>query len=537
MSPENDKSAQQNSSESTSTERMEQDRTDPLVDSGGFREKRTVLRQSATARLELVELQAQDLTTSKFIRLVFPESSNITEVLPAVFSSLPEQATGFRDLLIDNTAALVVALEAPDTDLNAFAPSSELEDAFVRPLDLIEGLLSLSSMLEALQEMHGLAWENPQACHLALKRSDSTTPGGYRRWQFMFQGWDSLGLGAWEPAALVRLFLPAFTWLQTQSTTNGFAFGANQLEQLSARLRELADRPNLSAYQLQQVLSAMRTEFETAGATNVGRVREHNEDAWLLTRLNQASATGADFFLAAVADGMGGHLSGEVASSLALDLLRQQLMLALLAPRTSPVKPKMLSEQLKDLIPGIGRALTERAALEASLSGMGTTLCGFAQLRANSTTAPTNDHAEAGVVFSVGDSRVYLLGPCGINPLTRDHSYVQELIDEGLLSATEAFSHPQKNVITRCLGGNSANAEPDVYEFTPGPGEVLLIASDGLTDALRDKEVWQVVTNWDGASPQQLADALIDAANQAGGPDNVTAVVIACYLGPPGPSS
>ena len=117
------------------------------------------------------------------------------------------------------------------------------------------------------------------------------------------------------------------------------------------------------------------------------------------------------------------------------------------------------------MIPAIDRALSERAAMDPGLSGMGTTLCGLAVLRSLSTTgvkAADTQWRNAAEVFSVGDSRAYLLGPSGMQPLSHDHSHVQDLLDAGSIGEEEAFTHKMKNVITRCLGGNSANATPEL---------------------------------------------------------------------------
>jgi protein phosphatase len=129
------------------------------------------------------------------------------------------------------------------------------------------------------------------------------------------------------------------------------------------------------------------------------------------------------------------------------------------------------------------------------------------------------------VLFNVGDSRVYLYSCGRLLRLTRDHSLVQELVDSGEITAEEAFDHPRKNVISRCLGGGSIGSEPDVASYDPGPGELLLIASDGLGDMLRDHEIEALVREQVAAAgPAGLAQALVDAANAAGGKDNVTVV-------------
>jgi protein phosphatase len=277
-------------------------------------------------------------------------------------------------------------------------------------------------------------------------------------------------------------------------------------------------------------LSAIALRLERSALTDSGRKRSHNEDAYAILELEQHSSIGAELTLAAVADGMGGHASGEVASTLALDLLRQQLMLGLLAPRSTPRDASQLGPQLKQIIVSIDHALTERANFDAALAGMGTTLCGIAMLQPLST-MEMPPASSSSVVFWVGDSRAYLLGPLGLAQISRDHSFVQNLVDSGSLPADQAFNHPNKNIITRCLGGGGGSeGTPDIADFTAGPGEIILLASDGLSDALRDEEIWKSVCEVDSGELADLARHLIDKANEAGGPDNITVILIACAL-------
>ena len=509
----------------------EQDRTDPLAASGAYAERRSMIRQGTNASLERVELYREGSLSNTFLRLIVKDPGPVADAVRAALTSAPEQTTGFRDLLVDSDAALAAALEAPDCFLDAFRPGEMPQDPFLRATDLLAGTTQLAQLLARLEDEHQLYWANPQPGHIGLIREKDQLPGGHRHWRLLFYGWDALNNSPAEgPAGLIGAVTPAFTWLRSRAEDQSFTFGATVLSELLARLDRLQKQDGLDYQTLVQAVEQLRPELEPIAATSRGRVREHNEDACLVLELDQVSMVGAQLLLVAVADGMGGHQSGEVASSLALDLLRQQLSLAMLAPSTTAVDPAALPRQLETIIPGIGRALTERAALEPALSGMGTTLCGFCSVRPRSTTLPTAVPPDHAAVFSVGDSRAYVLAPAGLLPLSRDHSYVQQLVDEGSISAAEAHLHPHRNVITRCLGGNSSNPTPDVFEFTPGPGELLLIASDGLTDALRDDEIWEVVTAWDGVEPEQLASALIQAANDAGGPDNITVALVACSL-------
>jgi protein phosphatase len=180
------------------------------------------------------------------------------------------------------------------------------------------------------------------------------------------------------------------------------------------------------------------------------------------------------------------------------------------------------------VIPAINRALCDRSIMDPALAGMGTTLCGFAQVRSASTIHPEQQTSAA--VFNVGDSRCYLVGPRHLQRLSIDHSFVQSLVDNGEITEEQAFDHPRKNVITRCLGGDGKHTEADVFPFRPGPCERLLICSDGLTDALRDSEIRGVLARTAEAPLEDVAQALVDAANAAGGPDNITVLLLDCLL-------
>ena len=197
------------------------------------------------------------------------------------------------------------------------------------------------------------------------------------------------------------------------------------------------------------------------------------------------------------------------------------------------VPTERLAGQLEAVIPSIDRALTERALLDEALSGMGTTMAGVAVLRQATTLTPGGNRRlgdETAAVFHVGDSRVYSYGPGGLQRMTQDHSLVQNLINAGSITSDEAFTHPRKNVITRCLGGGDSDCAPDVNLLNPGPGEVLLIASDGLSDALRDSDIESVFAEHADAGFPALATALVGAANAAGGPDNITVLLVACAV-------
>jgi len=222
--------------------------------------------------------------------------------------------------------------------------------------------------------------------------------------------------------------------------------------------------------------------------SDVGRGRPDNEDSVLVDR---------EHHLYAVADGMGGHRAGEVASATAVDALRSAY---------AGGRP------LDQAVEAANAAVFAKAAADDALRGMGTTL-----------TALAVEDGHTALLGHVGDSRAYLLRDGAVTQVTDDHSLVEQLVREGRLSPEEAQHHPQRAIITRALGVD-AQVEVDVYRLELQPGDRLLICSDGLTNMLSDDTI--ALTLRRHPDPQQAADTLVDMANQAGGDDNITVVVL-----------
>ena len=233
------------------------------------------------------------------------------------------------------------------------------------------------------------------------------------------------------------------------------------------------------------------TRLESGAASLVGQVRQANEDSHLVT---------SD--LVAVADGMGGHLGGEVASATTVEVLS-----AAAGGRT-----------VEDLVAAVhlaNRRVNDRAADDEELRGMGTTVCAVGLV--------TYDGRDELAVLNVGDSRVYLWAAGEFVQLTEDHSLVETLVREGRLSPAEAESHPQRNVLTRALG-----VEPlvvvDAWLLEPCDGDRLLLCSDGLFNEVGDERIAEVLASDDG--PDVAARRLAAEADAAGGRDNITVVVV-----------
>lgn len=233
----------------------------------------------------------------------------------------------------------------------------------------------------------------------------------------------------------------------------------------------------------------------TFGAiSDTGKLRNANEDSFLVSE-----------HLLAVADGMGGHNAGEVASAMAVQLLQE----AASQPIESP-------ESFIDLISTINHAIFTAATGASDQRGMGTTLTAIAV--AGST--PSDEHV---VVINVGDSRTYLLRKGELRQVTIDHSYVQELVSEGVISADDARTHPRRNIVTRALGIDS-RVIADSWTLPIVDGDRYVLCSDGLVDEISNEEILAILM--ENADPQRAAECLLTAANDRGGRDNVTVIVV-----------
>lgn len=222
--------------------------------------------------------------------------------------------------------------------------------------------------------------------------------------------------------------------------------------------------------------------------TDVGLVRDHNEDSLVVSPP-----------LFAVADGMGGHAAGEVASEVAVQVLSQH------TPSVAD------GDDLARAVVAANRAVIRAAREGLGREGMGTTM-----------TAAMLDGNKL-VVAQVGDSRAYLLHRGALQRITRDHSLMADYIESGKITEEEAKTHPQRSVITRALGSDP-NTLPDIYEMNVAPGDKLLLCSDGLSGMVDDPLLESTLARID--DPQRCADILVDQAISAGGVDNITAVVV-----------
>jgi len=234
--------------------------------------------------------------------------------------------------------------------------------------------------------------------------------------------------------------------------------------------------------------AAAMIRFSHGAATSVGRVRKVNEDSYLAV---------APLFV--VADGMGGHGAGNVASRIAIEE-----MTACVALRP------LFAEAVLTALEHANQHIIERD----EANRMGTTVTGLAGLE-----TAGGDHL---MVFNIGDSRVYRLSAKRFEQLTVDHSEVQELVLAGVITREQARTHPRRNIVTRALG-SEAGLHPDHWLLPAITDDRYLICSDGLFGELPDNAILPLLA---AGSPQHAAESLVGAANDAGGRDNVTAVVV-----------
>lgn len=240
--------------------------------------------------------------------------------------------------------------------------------------------------------------------------------------------------------------------------------------------------------------------MRVAERSDIGRVRSVNEDRALV--LPEVDG----MVVAVVADGMGGHQAGDVASKMAAEKIREEL---------SRLSPAASVEERREAVRLAVEAANHDVFLHASqreqLHGMGTTVV---------VTVATSDHL---VIGHIGDSRAYLTDGSGLNQLTEDHSLVNELVKNGQITPEEASRHPRRNVLLRALG-TDAHSLVDVHDFTWSQGDILLICSDGLSGLVEKEELLKVLQEKNPLDSK--VNELVDKALSAGGDDNITVVLI-----------
>ncbi|GCE48291.1 protein phosphatase [Thermosporothrix hazakensis] len=285
----------------------------------------------------------------------------------------------------------------------------------------------------------------------------------------------------------------------------------------------------------------MQFKLTAADKTDVGRQREQNED-YVYKRVESAEDGDRGLFI--VADGMGGYKAGEIASRIAVETISQgldhifkpiseqptiKIDRAVLqqtqkadtsnqgqSPQTSKLADthmaQAMEEQLKAAIQQANRKINRYGEEKASARGLGCTVT-VALLQ--------GEHVYIG---NVGDSRTYLFRKGKLTRLTKDHSVVQRLVETHQIAPDDVYTHPQRNLIYRSLGGGNARIEVDVFHEIAQPGDTFLLCSDGLWEMVRDPDIERIII--ETGSPQAICDKLIEQANRNGGEDNITAIIV-----------
>lgn len=236
--------------------------------------------------------------------------------------------------------------------------------------------------------------------------------------------------------------------------------------------------------------------MQISAATSVGCIRPLNEDSYFVSEPDSGTV------LAIVADGMGGHNAGEIASGEAVGIIQKDVL-----SKTGEPAKDILIKAITDA----NREIYEMSIQKQKLSGMGTTI-----------TACLADE-KCVTAVQVGDSRLYLIREGEITQITKDHSLVEMLVESGSITKEEARRHPQRNVITRAVG-TDRTVEADVYEFITQPEDILLLCSDGLVNMVEDETILSIIEKEE--TLDDAANALVLEAERAGGTDNITVILV-----------
>jgi serine/threonine protein phosphatase PrpC len=255
--------------------------------------------------------------------------------------------------------------------------------------------------------------------------------------------------------------------------------------------------------------------LEIASCTDPGMVRSHNEDS---------IATDAGNGLVVLADGMGGYNAGEVASGMATAVIVNEMRQTLASTQPNQIDPRtnqpMAARLVREQVLRANSSIYQAAQTQPQYAGMGTTL------------VVSLFYDNRVLVAHLGDSRLYLLREGELRQVTRDHSLLQEQIDSGLLTVEQAKNAQHKNLVTKALGIDPS-VEPEIHEYPTRPGDLYLLCSDGLCDMVEDEAIRNALVAL-GANLKLAAQQLVQMANDNGGRDNVSVILVRVLRDYPG---
>lgn len=329
------------------------------------------------------------------------------------------------------------------------------------------------------------------------------------------------GMHLEHPDDVNALSLMVFAWA-TGKTQPGY--DANLPPSLNGLFEQALTPPGFSTGEalaqaidmaVKEASVVVPVDFRMGRKTNVGKQRNLNEDSLLTLESNRIQqSVGQPLGVYVVADGMGGHAAGEVASALIVNTIAQKAALELFRQQTYAPTDQDRQRWVIEAVDSANSAVFEKR--KSAGTDMGSTLV-IALMEGTKA-----------FISNVGDSRAYRINARGIQQITTDHSLVQRLIATNQITPAEARHHPQRNVVYRTVG-DKPKVEIDINQFNFAIGDRLLLCSDGLSGMVEDHYLQQIVMG--ASSPQAAVDALIEAANEAGGEDNITAILVELVKG------
>ncbi len=484
-----------------------EDRTDPFIEASDFQQpsEEEIVYENEYAKLTCIAVAGgKKLKWVAKDRLI-EQKPKLNELLKRVLPLLPFA----EDLLLHEAGFTTELFEQTVQDV------------------LCE--LSLAEMLEAVADVYTIEHDLASKAEVKVskvspskvlfKDTNETSIGGYRWFKLGFFSLEDTIEAESASFELTRNLAEIFVdELKRRNRSKDHPRGFRHNVEIARKLmKQIGKDPSKAG----EIVSRLSLNLEVASLTHKGLIRPQNEDA-LLTAISELNGLGYSYQLLAVADGMGGHAAGEVASNLCLELLRCYAPSWALA-KSAGASDKDMLRIILEHIKLVNGELVETSEKLAGARGMGTTLTGLYFCYYNQAEKQIHRRSMSSFVFNVGDSRTFAVGYNGVKALTKDHSFVQELVDAGKITEDEAFHHPQKNIVSQAMGTNR-NIKPDVFGLHFPLDAFIVIASDGLTDLVHKRELEQIARNAD--TSEELANSYLSAALKAGGTDNISIIVV-----------